>query len=74
MERIVTLAVYKNRKDPQVCVEFVKNYRSHPKILEFSSKCFYDSRLSAMADIKNVDSLCSWKRLRNKNFPLLFCR
>jgi helicase MOV-10 len=50
----------------------VKNYRSHPAILAYSSKHFYDGKLSALAPTSQVNQLCGWSKLPNPNFPMLF--
>jgi hypothetical protein len=38
MERISHCAVYNNRAETNLCVELVRNYRSHPAILELPSQ------------------------------------
>ena len=53
-------------------LELVKNYRSHPAILAYPSKHFYNGKLSAMAPPDEVNQLCGWRMLPNPEFPMLF--
>lgn len=48
------------------------NYRSHEALLTLPSKLFYKGELSFRACRAVVDSLCQWKNLPSKGFPLLF--
>lgn len=48
------------------------NYRSHEALLALPSKLFYKGELSFRAPRAVVDSLCLWKNLPKKGFPLLF--
>lgn len=48
------------------------NYRSHEALLVLPSKLFYRDELSFRAPRAVVDSLCQWKTLPKKGFPLLF--
>lgn len=48
------------------------NYRSHEALLTLPSKLFYKGELSFRAPRAVVDSLCQWKNLPKKGFPLLF--
>ncbi|CAI5968583.1 unnamed protein product [Closterium sp. NIES-65] len=53
--------------------KLVKNYRSHPKILELPNEMFYEGELEACADEMVRSSLCRWDELPNKNeFPIIF--
>lgn len=71
MERISkTLDVYKERGDFFGSVQLILNYQCHPKILDFISKQFYNSKLKSAG--KNYNMLL-WKNLPNKLFPLIFC-
>src|SRR5690554_3766379 len=54
-------------------MELINNYRSHPKILEFPSKEFYNGKLEAKAPELIVNQLLGWSKLQNPNFPILFC-
>ncbi|KAK7207996.1 P-loop containing nucleoside triphosphate hydrolase protein [Myxozyma melibiosi] len=48
----------------------VRNYRSHPAILAMPSSLFYYDTL--LPEATNVDSLCEWPRLPNRNLPVMF--
>ncbi|GJP29827.1 hypothetical protein CLOM_g19923 [Closterium sp. NIES-68] len=53
--------------------KLVKNYRSHPKILELPNEMFYEGELEACADEMARSSLCRWDELPNKKeFPIFF--
>ncbi|XP_078488067.1 RNA helicase Mov10l1-like [Ciona intestinalis] len=52
--------------------KLVNNYRSHPALLTLPSKLFYHDELKACADREVRESLCAWKQLPNKTFPMLF--
>lgn len=57
----------------QFVTQLVKNYRSHPAILEFSNKNFYDSQLEAKCPRDIAKFACGWDfLLHNKEFPLIF--
>ena len=55
------------------CVSLLRNnYRSHSKILELSSKMFYNGILRPCADPRVVDSLCTWSELnQEEQFPII---
>lgn len=53
--------------------QLVKNYRSHPAILQFSNENFYESKLVFKCPPEIANFACGWDLLfRNKDFPLLF--
>ena len=56
---------------PQV-TKLMNNYRSHEALLRLPSKLFYHGELCVRAPRSVVNSLCGWKRLPKKGFPLLF--
>ncbi|KAJ7309928.1 Helicase MOV-10, partial [Desmophyllum pertusum] len=45
--------------NPLIITKLLKNYRSHPSILELPNKMFYDDELEAHADELKRESLCS---------------
>eukprot|EP00741_Cyanophora_paradoxa_P009189 tig00001477_g8899.t1 len=51
----------------------LKNYRSHPAILQVPSRLFYDGSLEPEADPVKTSRVLGWSELPNRNFPLLFC-
>lgn len=58
--------------NPLIITKLLKNYRSHPSILERPNEMFYDDELEACADKLKRESLCSWSRLPCKGFPIIF--
>jgi helicase MOV-10 len=60
--------------DPSLVTMLVRNYRSHPAIIDLPSKLFYFDRLLPCADMAAVQSLCSWPGLASPgtDFPVLF--
>lgn len=47
-------------------VKLVRNYRSHPKLLELPSQLFYQGELKACASPDITDTLLHWDKLPNK--------
>ena len=58
--------------DPRVLTKLVKNYRSHPAILEMPNELFYDSELVPHADKMVREMLCHWEGLPKRGFPIVF--
>jgi helicase MOV-10 len=79
LERLSTLTTYlpasANGKslvyNNSLVTKLVRNYRSHPAILDLPSRLFYDGELVACAD-ESRNSLVEWDELPNKRFPVLF--
>ena len=57
---------------PLSIVKLVKNFRSHPDILQFSNEQFYNSELQACGDRALVHSLDNYEELPKKQFPIIF--
>ncbi|CAI5524033.1 unnamed protein product [Closterium sp. Naga37s-1] len=82
LERLASLGIYsaEDQEDgsyigynTSAITKLVKNYRSHPKILELPNEMFYEGELEACADEMVRSSLCRWDELPNKNeFPIIF--
>jgi len=79
LERLFTLPLYQASAtatalyQSNVTVRLLKNYRSHPAILDLPSRLFYDGALQPFASRPVVDQLCRWEFLPNQDqFPLLF--
>lgn len=53
-------------------LKLVKNFRSHPAILEFANTTFYDSELQACGDPVLTHSLENSNALPKKGFPIIF--
>ena len=59
--------------DPALITMLVKNYRSHPAILDLPSRIFYMGRLEPCADVNMREALCGWQGLPNRTqFPIAF--
>lgn len=52
--------------------KLIFNYRSHEALLTLPSRLFYQGELFVRAPKAVVESLCTWKSLPNKGFPLVF--
>lgn len=80
LERLSTLPLYSRSQvrtnafefNRAVVTKLVRNYRSHPAILDLPSRLFYDGELIACAPQEICSSLCGWEELPDKNFPILF--
>ncbi|XP_066285772.1 putative helicase MOV-10 [Branchiostoma lanceolatum] len=58
--------------DSRVLTKLVRNYRSHPAILQEPNSMFYNGELEVYADELVRESLCRWENLPKKNFPVIF--
>lgn len=81
LERLSSLPLYNlcqvGRNDisqfnKAVATKLIRNYRSHPAILDLPSRLFYDGELIACAPQEICSSCCGWEELPNKNFPIIF--
>ncbi|XP_071805215.1 putative helicase MOV-10 isoform X3 [Asterias amurensis] len=78
LERLMTECdIYQRQEaephyDSRVLTKLLRNYRSHPAILKLPNQMFYANELEVHADEAVRTSLCSWDRLPQKNFPILF--
>lgn len=53
-------------------MKLVKNFRSHPDILEYPNRIFYRGELQAHGDPVITHSLLGYERLPRKGFPIVF--
>lgn len=53
-------------------VKLIKNWRSHPAILQFPNERFYNGELESCGDPAVVNSLLRWDGLTNPKFPIIF--
>ncbi|XP_030225957.1 putative helicase mov-10-B.1 [Gadus morhua] len=76
LERLMELNVYKKTEEKGYNDHFItkllRNYRSHGSLLTIPNKLFYESELQVGADMDIRNSLCEWKHLPSKGFPLIF--
>lgn len=76
LERLMTTCDVYQRKngkyDPRVLTRLLRNYRSHPAIVNLPSQLFYDGELQVYADKLERESLCHWEGLTDNEFPVLF--
>lgn len=75
LERLMSSPLYSRHQwgyNPMLVTKLLYNYRSHEALLELPSKLFYKGELLFRAPRAVVDSLCQWKNLPKKGFPLLF--
>lgn len=50
----------------------MQNYRSHPAILQFPSKTWYDGELVPCVTDRVARRFLDWQELHGKDFPVLF--
>lgn len=55
----------------QLLTKLVRNYRSHPAILEVPNELFYDDELLVCADHVEYTKFARWPRLPAQNFPVI---
>ena len=74
MDRMSLLPAYAEHWTTRgdLLLRFVKNYRAHAQILQFSSKTFYGDTLVAKAERAKADRFLNWTRLKNRDCPVLF--
>ncbi|KAJ7056200.1 RNA helicase [Mycena amicta] len=78
LSRIMQRDIYSLAPDTAVggrginIVKLVKNFRSHPAILEFSNNQFYDGELVPCGNPALIRSLENSDELPRKKFPLIF--
>ncbi|XP_033825188.1 putative helicase mov-10-B.1 [Periophthalmus magnuspinnatus] len=75
LERLMTdLPLYQKTNgvfDNRFVTKLLRNYRSHPAILEIPNELFYDGELQACAD-EQRNFYCNWEYLPKMNFPVIF--
>ncbi|XP_065183800.1 putative helicase mov-10-B.1 [Sycon ciliatum] len=62
--------------EPRAVTKLLRNYRSHPAIIEVPNECFYDNELQVFADKFGREMLCDWEHLpadaKKSRFPIIF--
>ncbi|KAG8954847.1 hypothetical protein FRC04_010330 [Tulasnella sp. 424] len=73
LDRTMSQNMYKAAENRGVTyVKLIRNWRSHPAIIEFPNQEFYDGELEPRAD-PNVSGLClGWRTLPNPKYPVVF--
>ncbi|XP_055703999.1 putative helicase mov-10-B.1 isoform X1 [Phlebotomus papatasi] len=77
LERLIDTGIYSRdsgtgKYNSRVITKLIRNFRSHPKILEFPNNQFYNSELIAEGDSEVTSWACDWTYLPNKSVPILF--
>lgn len=76
LERLMSSEPYvkteSNAYNPSYITKLVKNYRSHPKIIQVSNELFYENELEAKGNAKDIKKAEYWKWLPKKKFPIIF--
>lgn len=76
LERLLTYnSLYKKGPDgydPQFITKLLRNYRSHPTILDIPNQLYYDGELQACADVVDRERFCRWEGLPQQGFPIIF--
>ncbi|XP_071484918.1 putative helicase MOV-10 [Diadema antillarum] len=83
LERLMTLCPVYSRQsagnaaargnyDERVLTKLLRNYRSHPDILQLPNQLFYDNELQVFADELVRSQFCTWDELPTEGFPIIF--
>ncbi|XP_059612252.1 putative helicase MOV-10 isoform X2 [Phlebotomus argentipes] len=77
LERLIDTGIYAKdpttgKYNPRVITKLIRNFRSHPKILEFPDVEFYSGELMAEGSPQVTRWACGWKYLPNKSVPIIF--
>ncbi|KAM4872954.1 helicase MOV-10 isoform 1-T2 [Thomomys bottae] len=76
LERLLTYnTLYKkgpNGYNPQFITKLLRNYRSHPTILDIPNRLYYEGELQACADTVDRERFCRWEGLPQQGFPIIF--
>ncbi|XP_004689698.1 PREDICTED: putative helicase MOV-10 isoform X2 [Condylura cristata] len=76
LERLLTTNnLYKKGPDgydSQFITKLLRNYRSHPHILQVPNRLYYEGELQACADLIDRQRFCHWEGLPQPGFPIIF--
>ncbi|XP_072625120.1 helicase MOV-10 isoform X12 [Canis lupus baileyi] len=77
LERLLTYnALYKkgsNGYNPQFITKLLRNYRSHPTILDIPNQLYYEGELQACADVVDRERFCHWEGLPRQVEKIRHC-
>uniref|UniRef100_A0A8D1WVH5 RNA helicase n=1 Tax=Sus scrofa TaxID=9823 RepID=A0A8D1WVH5_PIG len=77
LERLLTYnALYKKGPDgynPQFITKLLRNYRSHPTILDIPNQLYYEGELQACADVVDRERFCRWEGLPRQVEKIRHC-
>uniref|UniRef100_A0A8C2R6P8 RNA helicase n=1 Tax=Capra hircus TaxID=9925 RepID=A0A8C2R6P8_CAPHI len=77
LERLLTFnGLYKKGPDgynPQFITKLLRNYRSHPTILDVPNRLYYDGELQACADVVDRERFCRWEGLPRQVEKIRYC-
>ncbi|KAG0706249.1 P-loop containing nucleoside triphosphate hydrolase protein [Suillus ampliporus] len=73
LERLMSMEAYQAESGHGLSVvKLVKNFRSHPAILEFPNDRFYESELEPCGKKSVIRTFEHWTKLPSKKFPIIF--
>ncbi|KIP01837.1 hypothetical protein PHLGIDRAFT_112706 [Phlebiopsis gigantea 11061_1 CR5-6] len=73
LERLMNMPIYDEHTGKgRTVMKLVKNFRSHPDILEYPNRIFYSGELQAHGDPVITHSLLAYDSLPRKGFPVVF--
>ena len=77
IERLLASKLYKKdpttkKYNPSYIVKLIKNYRSHPSIIDVSNRLFYDNEIKCCGDPIITHAAINSAILINKNIPIVF--
>ncbi|XP_054421036.1 helicase MOV-10 [Pteronotus mesoamericanus] len=76
LERLLTHnSLYKKGTkgyNPQFIIKLLRNYRSHPTILDVPNRLYYEGELLACANVMQRERFCDWDGLPQLGFPIIF--
>lgn len=61
-----------NAYNLRMLTQLVRNFRSHPNIINISNELFYNNDLVACASKDKANCFLGWWKLPVKNIPILF--
>lgn len=75
LERLMECEPYRknehDRYNPSYITKLLRNYRSHPKIIQVSNELFYENELIAQENEYTCKAE-NWPHLVNKKLPIIF--